>query len=174
MSLPRYPKNKDSGVEWLGDVPDHWGVQKFRYCFQESKEVIDDIVIGPMLSVSGYRGIEIKKYDDENQRRTKEQLVGYRIVREGQLVVNSMWLNAAGLGVSGFEGHVSPAYRSYSFCCDELLPRYSHHLLRSAIYVEAYKNLEQGIRPNSLQVPRNRVAQGETPGRHLPHRHQRA
>jgi type I restriction enzyme S subunit len=24
MSLPRYPKYKDSGVEWLGDVPEHW------------------------------------------------------------------------------------------------------------------------------------------------------
>jgi hypothetical protein len=24
VSLPRYPKYKDSGVEWLGEVPEHW------------------------------------------------------------------------------------------------------------------------------------------------------
>ena len=24
MSFPRYPKYKDSGVEWLGEVPEHW------------------------------------------------------------------------------------------------------------------------------------------------------
>ena len=24
MKLPRYPKYKDSGVEWLGKVPEHW------------------------------------------------------------------------------------------------------------------------------------------------------
>jgi type I restriction enzyme S subunit len=26
MSLPRYPAYKPSGVEWLGEVPEHWGV----------------------------------------------------------------------------------------------------------------------------------------------------
>jgi len=31
MSFPRYPKYKDSGVEWLGDVPEHWGVKRFKY-----------------------------------------------------------------------------------------------------------------------------------------------
>ena len=25
MSFPRYPKYKDSGVDWLGEVPEHWG-----------------------------------------------------------------------------------------------------------------------------------------------------
>jgi type I restriction enzyme S subunit len=31
MSLPRYPKYKDSGVDWLGEVPEHWGVSKLGY-----------------------------------------------------------------------------------------------------------------------------------------------
>ncbi len=30
MSLPRYPNYKDSGVEWLGDVPGHWEVAPQR------------------------------------------------------------------------------------------------------------------------------------------------
>jgi len=30
MSFPRYPKYKDSGVEWLGEVPEHWGVQRLK------------------------------------------------------------------------------------------------------------------------------------------------
>lgn len=30
MSFPRYPKYKASGIEWLGDVPEHWGVHAFR------------------------------------------------------------------------------------------------------------------------------------------------
>ena len=28
MSFPRYPKYKDSGVEWLGEVPEHWDVSR--------------------------------------------------------------------------------------------------------------------------------------------------
>lgn len=35
MSLPRYPTYKDSGVEWLGEVPGHWGIRSFRHCLSE-------------------------------------------------------------------------------------------------------------------------------------------
>lgn len=31
MSLPRYPNYKDSRVEWLGEVPGHWGVKRIRF-----------------------------------------------------------------------------------------------------------------------------------------------
>ena len=31
MSLPRYESYKDSGVEWLGEVPEHWGIVRLRY-----------------------------------------------------------------------------------------------------------------------------------------------
>ena len=146
-------KMKDSGVEWLGMVPEGWDVTKFRFLFRESSEKIEQEIIGPMLSVSGYRGIEVKEYDDENKRRLEEDLIGYRIVRVGQLVVNTMWLNYAGLGVSDFEGHVSPAYRSYSISPD-LNRRFCHHLLRSEIYVKGYTRLLTGVRPNSLQMSR--------------------
>ena len=30
MSFPRYPKYKDSGVEWLGEVPEHWDVSRLK------------------------------------------------------------------------------------------------------------------------------------------------
>ena len=30
MSFPRYPAYKDSGVEWLGEVPEHWEVKKLK------------------------------------------------------------------------------------------------------------------------------------------------
>lgn len=154
MSLPSYSEYRDSGVEWLGDVPSHWAVRKFRHAFQESSEKIDGDVFGPMLSVSGYRGIEIKDYDDENRRRTDEELQGYRIVRPGQLVVNTMWLNYAGLGVSPHEGHVSPAYRAYSIS-EDLEPRFVHHMMRSGEFVKGYTKFLTGIRPNSLQMSRD-------------------
>ncbi len=153
MSLPRYPEYRESGVEWLGNIPKHWSVLKFRHAFTESSEKIDIEVIGVMLSVSGYRGIEIKEYDDENRRRLDEELVGYRIVRPGQLVVNTMWLNYAGLGVSEHEGHVSPAYRSY-WIAPEFNKRYVHHMMRCDSFVRGYTKFLTGIRPNSLQMSR--------------------
>lgn len=154
MSFPAYPNYRDSGIEWLGAIPIDWQLSKFRHTFRESDEKIESEVVGPMLSVSGYRGIEIKDYDDENRRRSDEDLIGYRIVRPGQLVVNTMWLNYAGLGVSEHEGHVSPAYRAYQFADENADRRFVHHLMRSSAYVLAYTQLLTGIRPNSLQMSR--------------------
>jgi type I restriction enzyme S subunit len=154
MSFPAYPDYKDSGIEWLGIVPVTWRVGKFRHLFKESSEKIFDEVVGEMLSVSGYRGIEIKEYDDENRRRSPDDLLGYRIVRPGQLVVNTMWLNHAGLGVSTHTGHVSPAYRSY-WVSPELHGGYTHYLMRSERQVKGYTKHLTGIRPNSLQMSRD-------------------
>lgn len=154
MSLPRYPAYKESGFDWIAEIPVHWSVRKFRHSFTESDEKIDSEVIGQMLSVSGYRGIEVKEYDDENRRRTDDELVGYRIVRPGQLVVNTMWLNYTGLGVSEFEGHVSPAYRAY-WIGDVLDKKYVHHMMRSGEFVKGYTKFLTGIRPNSLQMSRD-------------------
>ena len=83
MSFPRYQRYKDSEVDWLGEVPQHWALGKFRHLFTESPEKIASEAVGLMLSVSGYRGIEVKEYDDENQRRLDSDLVGYRVVRPG-------------------------------------------------------------------------------------------
>ena len=41
MSFPRYPKYKDSGVEWLGQVPEHWGVTALKRGYK--------VVLGKML-----------------------------------------------------------------------------------------------------------------------------
>ena len=38
MSFPRYPEYRDSGVEWLGEVPRHWNVQKVRRCLTDHKQ----------------------------------------------------------------------------------------------------------------------------------------
>jgi len=154
VSLKPYPAYKDGSVSWLGQVPKHWEITKFRNAFKESPEKIQTEIVGKMLSVSGYRGVEVKEYDDENKRRLDEELLGYRIVRRGQLVVNTMWLNYAGLGVSEHEGHVSPAYRSY-WINDGFSDRFVHYMMRCDSFVLGYTSFLTGIRPNSLQMSRD-------------------
>ncbi len=150
-TFPKYERYKDSGVEWLGEVPEHWEIAPVQGLFEMSPEKNGKSIVGEMLSISGYRGVEPKRYESDSQKRTQDQLADYRVVRKGQLAVNTMWLNYAGLGVSDHEGHMSPAYRAYSIR-PKLNGRYAHHLLRSSLYVEAYTGLMQGIRPNSMQI----------------------
>lgn len=147
---------KPSGVDWIGDIPNNWDVTRFRHVFRESKEVNGSSPVGEMLSVSGYKGVVPKVYESESLKRDDDQLETYRVVRKGQLAVNTMWLNYAGLGISEFEGHMSPAYRAY-WVSNKVHGRYMHHLLRSQLYVNAYTACLTGVRPNSLQMSRDNL-----------------
>ena len=151
-ATPKYVM-RDSGHEWLGEIPAHWQSIPFRHVFRESSEVNGLKPVGEMLSISGYRGVEFKEYSSDSMKRDDDQLETYRVVRVGQLAVNTMWLNYAGLGVSKVEGHMSPAYRSYDFKLD-VNRDYIHHLLRSQSYVQGYTARLQGVRTNSLQMSR--------------------
>lgn len=132
-------------------LPRGWEVQRFRFLFRESKERNGETPVGDMLSVSEYRGVVPKEYEHEEQRRTDEELQTYRVVRPGQLAVNTMWLNHLGLGVSEHLGHVSPAYAVYNIS-SELDTRFAHHLFRSQYYLKIYLRYLYGIRPNSFQI----------------------
>lgn len=132
-------------------LPAGWDVRRFRFLFRESKERNGNTPIGDMLSVSEYRGVVPKTYEHEEQRRTTEELQTYRVVRPGQLAVNTMWLNHLGLGVSAHLGHVSPAYAVYDIS-PELNTRFAHHLFRSQYYLKIYMRYLYGIRPNSFQI----------------------
>ena len=122
--------------------------------FRESKERNGPVPVGTMLSVSEYHGVTPKDYDHEEQRRTDAELETYRVVRPGQLAVNSMWLNHLGLGVSDHLGHISPAYAAFDIS-ERIDRRFAHHLLRSQLYLKIYLRYLYGIRPNSYQIKTN-------------------
>jgi len=147
----RYPKYKDSGIEWLGEVPEEWENKKIKHLARRSKEINGPTPFGEMLAVSGLWGIIVKQYENEDKKRLNEDLTQYRVVHHGQLVVNTMWLNYAGVGVSDLDGHVSPAYDVFNIF-GVIEKKYLHHLLRSSRYVSGYCSKLYGIRPNSLQV----------------------
>lgn len=73
-------------------IPDGWGVERLRFLFTESKERNGANPVGSMLSVSEYRGVVPREYEHDEQKRTDAELENYRVVRPGQLAVNSMWL----------------------------------------------------------------------------------
>ena len=151
-SLNTYPKYKDSGVDWLRDIPSNWDVLPFKKIFRPSDERVENTPsLDLALSISGYRGVEPRNIDSMEGQMPSENIDKYRIVRKGQLAVNTMWLNYAGLGVSNYDGYISPAYRAYNI--DRVLDKqFAHHLLRSSRYVQKYSSLLYGLRPNSLQV----------------------
>lgn len=151
-NISSYLKYRDSKIEWLGEIPGDWKILAFKQLFTLFNErVKDNPSIDLPLSVSGYRGVEPREVVSMEGQMPSENVNEYRIVKKGQLAVNTMWLNYTGLGVSEYEGYISPAYRAYSIK-PEINKKYVHYLLRSSLYVQKYTSMLYGIRPNSLQV----------------------
>ena len=102
---------KPSGIEWLGDVPEHWDVRRIATVFREIMEPGNDEL--PILSVSIHHGVSDKEIDDDDMDRKvarSEDRSKYKRVAPGDLVYNMMRAWQGGFGTVTVEGMVSPAY----------------------------------------------------------------
>lgn len=151
-ALKPYPVMKDSGVPWLGDVPEHWGVRRLKYLLRErDQRSIDGSE--QLLRVSQYTGVtERSDLGDSNIPESRaESLVGYKLVRRNDIVVNIMLAWNGSMGVSPFAGITSPAYCIYRFSASAH-PWYFHHLLRSPLYKARIKAVSTGVVESRLRL----------------------
>ena len=142
--MAQYPSYKDSGFEWIGQIPSHWGLLKSKFLWRES---FDTSATGTedLLSVSQYDGIT-----PANGSRS-ESLVGYKVVEENNLVINIMLAWMGGLGVSAFNGLVSPAYCVYKLLGDNN-PKYMHYLYKTPMYLAEFARHSTGVIPSRWRM----------------------
>ena len=135
---------KQSGIPWADTIPAHWKVEKFRYKLKPKK------IVGQgdkeVLSVYREYGVVIKNSRDDNHNRTSEDTSNYKYVQPNDFVINKMKAWQGSMGVSDYEGIVSPAYFVYSFCDEDYLPKFFHYYMRNANNIPEYRRLSGGIR----------------------------
>ena len=88
------------------DLPPHWESSRLDALFVQRNEF--GALELPLLSVSAQHGVRLR--DLEEGRAASEDLSGYRVVREGDLVVNRLVAREGAFGVARLAGLVSPAY----------------------------------------------------------------
>ncbi|PJX21938.1 hypothetical protein CAP47_10010 [Psychroflexus sp. S27] len=143
--MKKYPAYKDSGVDWLGEIPEHWETKRSKFLWFETTNLSED-GNEQLLSVSQYDGVKTNK----NQSRS-ENLIGYKKVCKDNLVTNIMLAWLGGLGISNFDGVVSPAYSIYQ-ASNEILPRFAHYLYRTKIYLDEFARRSSGVVPSRWRM----------------------
>lgn len=144
-NLKPYPTMKDSGVEWLGEVPEHWEVLPNRALFDEIKD--RDCPDEQMLSVTIKSGVirqaflleDTSKKDSSNIDKSK-----YKLVQPGDIAYNKMRAWQGAVGASTYRGIISPAYvvqrpRSGGDT------RFFHYLLRTPSFAKEAERWSYGI-----------------------------
>lgn len=140
-----YDTYKDSGISWLGQIPSHWDVRRTKTIWEEHVS-LSETGTEQLLSVSQYDGV---KPNDEGSR--SESLVGYKVVDSSNLVINIMLAWLGGLGVSQYNGIVSPAYCVYKLK-ENHCPEYFHYLYRTAMYLAEFARKSTGVVPSRWRM----------------------
>lgn len=141
---------KDSGVDWIGIIPEHWIVKRAKYIFDEVDER-SRTGEEELLSVSHMTGVTPRSEKNVNMFMA-EDYSGSKLCRENDLVVNIMWAWMGALGVSRQVGIVSPSYGVYrQKVKDTFNPVYLEYLLKSTKYVEYYNKVSTGLHSSRLR-----------------------
>ena len=141
---------KNSGVEWIGEIPAHWEVKRGKVLFEESDARSAD-GSEELLTVSQYTGITPRSQKNVNMFEALT-LEGYKICDVGDIAANTMWLWAGAIGVSAYSGVISPSYNVYRQKAENFVPGYLDCLLRAPMLVQEYASRSTGIRASRLRL----------------------
>lgn len=146
-------KMKDSGIEWIGKIPKGWEVSRIKQLFSEVNERCENGENYKLLSVSEYYGVALKneKISDSDMLTHAETLNGYKICKENDLVMNIMLAWKRALGMSEYNGIVSPAYCIYR-AKQNMCTKYFHYLFRTDVYANLFKQYSTGIIDSRLRL----------------------
>lgn len=143
IQTKKYPAYKDSGVEWIGDIPEHWASKPF---FTIGKVVSENNnQNGELLSVYLEKGVI--KFSDVSEKRTNvtsEDLSKYQTVEHGYLVLNNQQAWRGSVGVSKYKGIVSPAYIVLKLS-NKINSNFANYLFRDGAMVSNYLICSKGV-----------------------------
>ncbi len=151
--LKPYEEYKETELFYLEQIPKHWQLLRNKYIFTErnirSKDGEEEL-----LSLSQYTGVSRRK--DKNLAgkgllTNAETLVGYKIVKSLDLVMNIMLAWNGSLGISRFDGIISPAYCIFKVNAN-YNPWYFHYLLKTGTMITAFKTLSTGVIESRLRL----------------------
>ena len=137
-------QTRDSGVEWIGMVPDSWETPRFKTVYRQVKRTghPDEELLSVYLN---YGVIRFSDDDGVRVHKTSADTSGYQLVLPGDLVMNNQQAWRGSVGVSSFRGIVSPAYHVYQVIENEKVDdRYANYMFRSCM-VPAYELCSHGV-----------------------------
>ena len=133
---------KDSGVEWLGDIPKDWKAKRIKYLFNIKKDIAGKLGYD-VLSVT-QSGIKIKDIT-KNEGQLSMDYSKYQIVDIGNFVMNHMDLLTGFVDCSKFKGVTSPDYRVFRLIDNNNCKQYYNYIFQLCYHNRVFYGLAQGV-----------------------------
>lgn len=140
-----YPKYKNSEIEWMGEIPEHW---KLMPCRSIVKHISDKNHSGEIQNyLSLMANIGVIRYEDKGDIGNKkpDDLTKCKIVKKGQLIINSMNYAIGSYGMSPFDGVCSSVYIILEAKNNILLNRYALRIFENSLFQKHLATFGNGI-----------------------------
>ena len=149
MQFKQYPSYKNSGVEWLGDVPEHWQIVRTKDIFNHRKEeaLEDDEIVTAFRD--GQVTLRKNRRTDGFTNSIKEH--GYQHINSGDLVIHEMDAFAGAIGVSDSSGKSTPVYSVCYAKNENINHHFYSHFFRTMAKTGFINSLAKGIRVRSTE-----------------------
>lgn len=137
---------KDSGVEWIGEVPEEWDVKRNSLNFDIRKTLVGENWSNMQLLSLTTNGVKNITIDDQVGKRPKT-LATYQIAHKNDIVMCLFDLDASAVfsGLCKKNGIISPAYKLLK-CKNGMFPPYAEYYFRAVFDGRKYKKYAKSIR----------------------------
>lgn len=142
---------KDTGIEWVGLIPKNWYIRPLYACLDEINQKNSPIVTMNILSLTNTDGVIPYSERGNQGNKSKENLEDYKVVYPNTIVANSMNILIGSVGLSKYEGCVSPVYYVYS-AKSQIDIRYMNYLFQTEPFQKRLRQFANGILEIRLRV----------------------
>lgn len=142
---------KKSGIEWIGEIPKDWKLERLQWHLDEIVEKNDPIVTTQVLSLTNKKGVIPYEEKGAQGNVAKESYDGYKIAYPNTIVANSMNILIGSVGYSNYYGCVSPVYYVFKEKENNDL-RFINYIMQTSQFQKELRRYANGILEIRLRV----------------------
>jgi len=154
---------KDSGVEWIGEIPKDWDTKRIKAVLCERNETNSPVKTNFILSLTNDRGIIPYTEKGDVGNKSKDDLTGYKLAYEGDIVLNSMNVIIGSVALSSYYGCVSPVYYMLYTRNQQDSIKYYNYLFQTKELQNRLKGYGNGIMEIRMRIQMSKLNTVEFP-----------
>lgn len=147
---------KDSGIEWIGAIPDSWQLDRLQWHLDEIKESNNPVKTQQVLSLTNKLGVIPYEEKGEQGNKLKENIDEYKLAYPDTIVANSMNILIGSVGKCKYFGCVSPVYYVFKPKNGENID-FLNYVFQLAQFQKELRKYANGILEIRLRVSSNDI-----------------
>ena len=150
-TVRKYDTYNDSGIEWIGEIPQNWKLLRLQFCLDEIKQKNNPIQSEQVLSLVKDRGVMLYEEKGNVGNVAKEDISEYKLAYPNTLILNSMNILIGSVGISNYFGCVSPVYYVFKET-DKSDLRFINYIFTTREFQKELRRYANGIMEIRLRV----------------------